>query len=78
MGYGFTPLPRERELQAESEVLRSRRVTARRKQRRVGLAVIIEAQCKQARHCIISRERQFESRIAAAGRTGHRGNVAAD
>ena len=43
----------ERELETEAEVLRSGRVTARRKQRSVGLAVVIEAHRKQAREGVV-------------------------
>ena len=58
--------------------MRRRRITVGRKQRRVGLAVVIKAHRQQARQGVIGREREFERSVAAAGRTGHRGYVAAD
>ena len=71
-------LSRKRELQTQAKVLSGGRIAAARKQRRVGLAVVIEAHCEQARQRVVGRERQLERRVAAAGRACHRGNVAAD
>ena len=70
-------LPRERELQAQAEVLRGCRITARRQQWSVGLPVVIEAHGEQSRQCVVGRERQLECGVAAACRACHCGNVAA-
>ena len=72
------PSSGQRELQAEAEILSSGRITARRQQRRIGLSVVVKAHGQQTRQGVIGRERQLEGRIAAAGRTRHRGYVTAD
>lgn len=70
------PLPRQRELDAEAEVLGGCRITARSQQWGVGLAVEIEAHGHQFGEGILSRERQLEGGVAAGCRRRHCGYVA--
>ena len=62
---------RQRELDAQAEILRCSRITAARQERGVGLTVIIETHGKEFAEGIIGRETQFQSIVAAAGTAYH-------
>ena len=72
----FTSLSGQRELDAQAEILRRRRITAARKQRCVRLTVIIETHRKQLAECIVGREAQLQGIVATARTACHRGDVA--
>ena len=63
---------RQRELDAQAEILRGRRITAARQERRIGLAIIVETHGKHLAQGIISRETQLQGIVAAAGAARHR------
>lgn len=62
---------RQRELDAQAEILCGGRITAARQERGVGLTVIIETHGKEFAEGIIGREAQFQSIVAAAGTAYH-------
>lgn len=62
---------RQRELDAQAEILRCGRITAARQERGVGLTVIIETHGKEFAEGIIGRETQFQSIVSAAGTAYH-------
>ena len=64
-------LSRQRELDAQAEILRCGRITAARQERGVSLTVIIETHGKEFAEGIIGRETQFQSIVAAAGTAYH-------
>ena len=47
------PLPRETQLDIEAEVVGRGRITARRKERRIGLHVVVEAHRDQTREGVV-------------------------
>lgn len=52
-------LSRQRELDAQTEILRGRRITTARQERGVGLAIIVETHSEHLAQGIISREAQL-------------------
>ena len=64
-------LSRQRELDAQAEILCGGRITAARQERGIGLTVIIETHGKEFAEGIIGRETQFQSIVAAAGTAYH-------
>lgn len=62
---------RQRELDAQAEILCGGRITAARQERGVSLTVIIETHGKEFAEGIIGRETQFQSIVAAAGTAYH-------
>ena len=69
---------RQRELDAQAEILRGRRITAARQERRIGLAIIVETHGEHLAQGIISRETQLQGIVAAAGAARHRGYITDD
>ena len=71
-------LPRETQLNIEAEVVGRGRITARRKERRIGLHIVVEAHRDQTREGVVGGERELERRVATRSRGSHRGDVARD
>ena len=71
-------LSRQRELDAQTEILRGGRITAARQERRIGLAIIVETHGEHLAQGIISREAQLHGIVAAAGAARHRGYITDD
>ena len=72
------PLSRQRELDAQAEVLRGRRITAARKQRGVGLTIVVETHGEQLAQGVIGSEAELQGIVATAGAARHRSDVADD
>ena len=71
-------LSRQRELDAQAEVLRGRRITAARKQRGVGLTIVVETHGEQLAQGVIGSEAELQGIVATAGTARHRSDVADD
>lgn len=69
---------RQRELDAQTEILSGRRITAARKQWGVGLTIIIETHGQEFAKRIIGRETQLQGIITTAGTARHGGNITND
>ena len=74
----FFFLPRQTELDAQSEISGGGGETVVCQQRCVGLPVVIEAHREQAGEGIVCHKTQLECRVAAAGIAADGGYVAAD
>ena len=61
------PLPCQRELHADAEVLHGGGIGRGGKQRRSGLAVIVCREAEQAAHLILGSQRELESLVAGGG-----------
>ena len=72
------PLPRQRELDAQTKVLRRRRIAAARKHWRVRLTIIVETHREQLAERVICRETQLQGIVATARTAHHRGDVSHD
>lgn len=68
----------QRELDAQTEILRGGRITAARQERGIGLAIIVETHGEHLAQGIISREAQLQGIVAAAGAARHRGYITDD
>ena len=66
-------LPRQRELEVESEVVSDGGIAAGGEQRGILLHVVIEAHSDEFGEGVVSKERELEGGIAAGGCTGERG-----
>lgn len=71
-------LPRQRELEVESEVVSDGGIAAGGEQRGILLHVVIEAHSDEFGEGVVSKERELEGGIAAGGCTGERGYVTTD
>lgn len=76
--YAILRLSRQRELDAQAEVLRGSGVAAAGEQGRIGLPVVVEAHGEHTTERIVGRETQLQGIVAAAGTADHRGDVADD
>ena len=74
----FFRLSRQRELDAQAEVLRGRRITAARKQRGIGLTIVVETHGEQLAQGVIGSEAELQGVVATAGAARHRSDVADD